>query len=216
MPKDQSPNVEEQTADTSQPQEVESQTPESPTEDDQVAAYRRVQSEKDRLAAEKAELERKTQEMSEQLKRRMDDEEREKYELAEQLSRERAAREQMEAQFRSAESEKMKSKVLSDFPDLKVFEDDLDFSGMSEDEAREFAKGTQAQLKKYVDVSSKLEKEKEEEAPPVESGKAEAGDVDAVTVEKFRELPRSERTKLLVAKGAFSADKIKDALRKMG
>lgn len=183
------------------PAEEEVQSPSQETQEDPVDAYRKIQSEKDRIAEEARLKAEENQRLKEQLKDKLDKEEREKFEMAEQLSRERANREQLEKKVQQQENNSMKERIFSENPELKVFNEDLDFSGMDYDEAKEYAKETVKQLDKYVELRQESKKKESLDAPPAESSKASAGDVKSVSVDKFKGLTRKDREKILKAKG---------------
>lgn len=173
------------------------------TQEDPSAVVRKFQAERDRLAAEKAAKEQEVARLSSELKKRMDAEEREKYEMAEELSRERAAREEMEGRLRREQDSKLKQEILTEFPEMKAFENDMDFSGMTKEEAMGNVKEWKKQLEKYEEI--KGSRQSQEGTPPsVESSKISAGDAGEVSGDKFRQLSREEREKILIARGILT------------
>jgi len=192
------PIVEVPTGDEVQPQ------PE--TQQDPVEAYRKIQAERDRFAAEKAQLESEQASLREDLKKRMDAEEREKYELAERVSASESRAQQLETELASRDSAVLKAKVLEKRPELKVFADDLDLSGMTEKEAIDYVEETATQLDKYVEAKNKAESEVQDQAPPAESSKSVAANVENISIDDFKNLSKEDRRKVMIARGILPAD----------
>lgn len=185
----------------SQQAEVQSEVssaPQKPTDDQQRESWTKIQSERDRYAAELDEIQRQRDELSSALDARMSQEDRERFNQDQRLKSIEEENRQLREEKEEMVSEQIRSRLLeNEFPKLKGLESVKAIKG-NEEEQRQSLQF----IEKELETFSKNQQETSDSEPEAESSSPAIDNVakgkgDAMSPDEFGKLSLKDKAKYL-------------------